>query len=175
MFAYKIQRGVLPYALLFIGMITIMYSGTVLFLLLAKPIILRTLELPNDFKQRILFYLSAIPLFVFGFYLTSIFPRIKLTRGGLKYRSILFYGQLRWNEIDNLFEMKNGTILISINPKRFFLFKGLLFQRLTGVFLGHKYPVLLLAPGLEQRDQIVEEIMTNSLVKKVRIFGDPNS
>jgi hypothetical protein len=177
MFMFKTQKGILPRALVVIGMVAIMFSGFILFLLSPeqRPLILGTLELP-DFKQRFLLYLSAILLFFFGLYLTSIYPRVLLTRVGLRYLGfILYYGQLRWNEIDELFELKNGTILISINPRRFFLFRGMLFQRLTGVLLGHKNPVLLLAPGLDQRDRVIEEIMANSLVKKVQKIGDPNS
>ena len=178
MFIFKSQKGILPRASLIIGAIAVMFSSVILILLSPgpRPIFVGTLELSDDFKQRILFYIFAILLFFFGMYLANIYPRILLTRGGLHYLGFTFYyGQLRWNEIDGLFELKNGTILISINPKRFFLFKGMLFQRLTGILLGHKCPVLLLAPGFDQRDRIIEEIMANSLVKKVRKFGDPNS
>jgi hypothetical protein len=177
MFMFKTQKGVLPRTLVIIGMVAIMFSGFILFLLSPepRPLILRTFELP-DFKQRFLLYLSAVLLFFLGLYLTSIYPRVLLTRGGLRYLGfILYYGQLRWNEIDELYELKNGTILISINPRRFFLFRGMLFQRLTGFLLGHEKPVLLLAPGLYQRDRVIEEIMANSHVKKVHKFGDPNS
>jgi hypothetical protein len=167
---FKHQRGLLPFALVITGGVAILFSGILLVLVSPepKPILLRDLEIPNDFELRILLYLSTMLLFFLGLYLTSIFPRILITRGGLTYLGfILYFGHLRWNEIDNLIELKNGTILISINPRRFFLFKGMLFQRLTGVLLGHKCPVLLLAPGLELRDQIIEEIMAKSLVKKV--------
>lgn len=175
---FKNQKGFLPFALVITGNVAILFSGIILLLLSPgpKPIFLRDLDLPDDFKLRILLYLSAILLFFFGLYLTSIYPRILLTRGGLKYLGfILYYGQLRWNEIDDLFELRNGTILISINPRRFFLFRGMFFQRLTGVLLGHKNPVLLLAPGLKQREQILTEIMRNSPAKKVRKISDTYS
>ena len=168
----------MPRALLITGIVTVLFSGVILILLSPepRPFFLVALELPDDFKIRILFFIFAILFFLLGMYLANVYPRVLLTRGGLHYLGFtLYYGQLRWNEVDDLFELKNGTILILINPKRFFLFKGLFFQRLTGILLGHKHPVLLLAPGLELRDRIIEEIMANSSVKEIHKFGDPNS
>jgi hypothetical protein len=172
---YKIQKGFLPLALLIIGMITIMYSLIVIFALLAKPIIFGKLELPSDFEQRVLFYLVAFPLLTFGLYLISIFPWIRLSKVGLKYRGLLFNGTVKWAEIDNLVELKGRIILLSIAPKRFFLLKGLLFQRFTGMLLGYEHPVILLSPGLQQREQILKEIMANSPAKEIRKTSDPYS
>jgi hypothetical protein len=178
MFGFKPQKGILSGSLLIIGAATVMFSWFIFFFLYLEPrsISVGSLEFPDDFRLRILFYTFAIFLFFVGLYLTNIYPRILLTRGGLHYLGFMFYyGQIRWNEIDSLFELKNGTILILINPKRFFMFKGMLFQRLTGVLLGHKRPVLLLAPGFELRDRIIQEIMANSLVKEVHKFGESKS
>lgn len=172
MFMFKPQKGILPRSLLIIGAATVMFSWFILILFISepRPIFVGTLALPDDFAIRILFFILAILLFFFGMYLANIYPRILLTREALHYLGFMFYyGQLRWNEIENLIELKNGTILVLISPKRFFLFKGMLFQRFTGVLLGHKQPILLLAPGLELRNQIIEEVMARDLVKNMHI------
>jgi hypothetical protein len=170
MFIFKPQKGILPRALLYIGAVAVMFSWVIIFFLFPEPEfgIIRIVEL-LDIKQRIFLCQAAILLFFFGIYLASIYPGILLTRGGLHYLGFMFYyGLLRWNEIDDLIELKNGTILILITPKRYFLFKGMLFQRLTGLLLGYKKPVLLIAPGFKLRDQIIEKILADGLVKKVR-------
>jgi len=178
MFMFRSQKGILPYTLLIVGAVTVMVSG-IIFILLSpepKPIFIRDLKPPDDLKIRVSIYIFAVLFFFFGMYLANIYPRILLTRGGIHYLGFMFYyGRLKWSEIDDLIELKNGTILVQINPKRFFLFKGMLFQRLTGALLGFKRPVLLLSPGLNQREQTVEKIMANSLIKKVHRFGNSDS
>ncbi|SRR6266508_1955651 len=172
---YKIQKGILPVTLLIVGMITILYSMIVLFLFSAKLIFLGKFELPSDFEQQISFYLPAIPLLVLGLYLTTVFPWIRLSQEGLRYRGLFFNGTVRWAEFNNIVELKNGIILLSISRKGFFPFRGLIFQRFTGILLRYEYPAILLAPGLEQREQVLAEIMAKSPVKEVRKVRDPYS
>jgi hypothetical protein len=170
---FRTQKGILPFTLLAIGIVTILFSWAIFIILSPEPIplLINILEPPDDFQIRILYFIFAVSLFFFGMYLANIYPRILLTQGGLHYLGFMFYyGQLQWNEIEDIIELKNGTILILINPKRFFLLKGMLFQRLTGVLLGHKQPVLLLAPGLELRNQIIEEVTARGLVENVHII-----
>jgi hypothetical protein len=172
---YKIQKGFLPITLLIIGMTTVIYSLIVIFILLAKPVIFGIFQLPSDFEQRVLFYIISFPLFIFGLYLTSIFPWIRLSQAGIKYRGLFINRTVRWAEIDNLVEVKGGIILLAINPKGSLLLKGLLFQRFTGILLGCNCPVVLMAPGLEQREQIINEVIANSSIKEIRKTNDPYS
>jgi len=163
---YKIQKGILPLTLLIVGMLTIMYSMVPLFIFFAPSIFLNKLVFPADFNQKMLFYLTAPPLGILGFYLTSIFPWIKVGRQGIKIRGVYINHLVKWSEISNLVEIKNGTILVLVNRKSSPLFNGLLFQRFTGMVLGYKHPAILLSPGLEQRDEVLKEVMTQLVVSK---------
>jgi len=170
---YKIQKGILPSILRIVGAVLILYSMLIFFKVMVWPIWQGNQS--SIFEQMIIFSTTSIPFFVFGFLLISVFPEVRLSQEGLRYRVLLFYGMVRWNEFYNLVEMKNGVILLSVNRKGLFFFNGLLVQRFIGYILRHEYPVILLAPGLEQRERMLEEIMANSPAKNLRKANDPYS
>jgi hypothetical protein len=168
---YKRQQGFFPFIFKFGGLVFISLS------------LIRFLEwLPRALLHQrvrnsdpILVLLTDVPIFlIFGLFFLNIFPDIRLTPDGLKYRvgPIPIYGLIKWSEIESVVQMKYEIIRIAIKRNGFLGFNRLFFQRYIGLFLHHEYPLLLLSPGLERRDEIVQEILIHSNVKKVRLAGD---
>lgn len=166
---YKKQRGLLPSIFNFGGLFAILCS-------IANFVVWFPQILP---PQRItdndtVGYLLTVPvvLLVTGLLLLSVFPEIRLTPEGLKYRVGPIHSLIKWSEIESVSQMKFDVIRIAIKRDGFVLFNGLLFQRFIGSYMRHEYPLLLLSNGLEKRDEIVQEILTHSNVKKVRLASD---
>jgi hypothetical protein len=167
---YKKQQGVLPFLFKFGGLVFILLS--IITFIVWFPRALFQQNVPANFDP-VAVLLSEFPIkLITGLLLLSIFPEIRLTPDGLKYRTGAIYGLIKWGEIESVTQKKLGVISIAINRDGFFLFNGLLFQRIVGWYMRHEYPLLLLSSGLENRHEIVQEILARSNVKKVKYTGD---
>lgn len=168
---FKTQKGAFPISSKIIGLSAILFS-----MFITSRFVLELFRQTEKHSLLIaLFFLSSIvaPFFIFGFLFLSIFPDVRLSSDGIRYRVWLAYGVVKWNEIENLVELNNGVIVISIQRKGFSVFRRLFFQRIVGYFIRHEYPVILLSRGLEQRESLLIEIMANCSVKQIRKMSDP--
>lgn len=168
---YKRQKGFLPFIFRFGGLVFI--SLSLIRFVEWFPRALLNQKVRNT--DPILALLTDVPLFlIFGLLFLNVFPDIRLAADGLKYRigPIPIFRIVRWDEIESVALMKHEIIRIAIKRDGFSYFNGLFFQWFIGLFLKHEYPLLLLSPGLDGRDDIVQEILTHSKVKKVRLAGD---
>jgi hypothetical protein len=168
---YKMQRGFLPFIFKFGGLVFI--SLSLIKFIEWFPRALLNQRVRNS--DPVLVLLTDVPiLLIFGLLFLNVFPDIRLTPDGVKYRvgPIPIYGLIEWSEIESVVQMKYEIIRIAIKRKGFFGFNRLFFQGYIGMFLHHEYPLLLLSPGLERRDEIVQEILTHSNVKRVKLTGD---
>jgi hypothetical protein len=170
---YKRQKGLFPIASTVLGMLIlfgIFIFGLDFFINLLKE---ETQITTFTVITALLYvFLILFPFSLIAGFLVSLFPEIRLTSQGVRYRWGLIYDTIKWDEIENLVELKNRTVLLSIRRKGISLLR-LYYQRIVGYYLKHEYPVLLLSPGLEQREMILSEIVKNSPVKDVRKVDDP--
>jgi hypothetical protein len=168
---FKTQKGVFPTLLKIIGLSAILFS-----MFITSRFILELFRQTERHSLIIpLFILSSItvPFFIFGFLFLSIFPDVRLSADGIRYRVWLSHNVVKWNEIENLIELNNGIIVVSIRRKGLAILRGLFFQRIIGYFIHHEYPVILLSRGLEHRKSIVIEIMNSCPGMKIRKLSDP--
>jgi len=128
---------------------------------------------------RILFYFfleyvpSFIPFWFVGMFCACLFPEIKITPNGIKYR-VLFFNPLLipWNEVEDLRQLKGNTMALFFVTKGSFLIRGQYFNRLFSVLLRDDNLVIFLAPGLVNRDKILKEIIEKSSAKTIKKPGD---
>ena len=163
---YKRQNGVLPLTasvagtvLLLIGILVSLNFGIPYFgeHALQQPFsLLRLLILLVVIATTMLFFLS--PLWYIGAVLVTLFPKVWLVERGVKYRVIVFTGLLKWDEVDHIIRLRNDYVALAINRRGFALFNGLYFNRVHALFIGHEQPVLLLAPGLKDRERLLQEV-----------------
>jgi hypothetical protein len=167
---YKRQRGLLPFILRLGGLVAILQS--MITLIVWVPRALFHQNVPANYDP-IIVIITDFPIYlVMGLLLLSVFPEIRLTPDGLKYRVVAIYGLIKWSEIESVEQIKYEMIRIAIKRDGLSYFNGLFFQRIIGWYMRHEYPVLLLSPGLEGRDEIVQEILLHSIVRKVRVASD---
>jgi hypothetical protein len=149
----------LPYMLFAIGMLTMLFSGVLLFI-----------STPSIFYVKPYVTFNSIPLislsvllFLFGNWLSWIFPAVKVTRNGLRCKHMFFYGSVKWSEMDTVLEFKNGVTALSINRKGLPLLNGLFFEWLTGKALRQKVPMILFTPEFFGGDKTIpQEIIANT-------------
>ncbi|WKZ50324.1 MAG: hypothetical protein QY329_12770 [Anaerolineales bacterium] len=168
---YKRQQGFLPFIFRFGGLAFISFSIIRFVEWFPRALLLQKVRNTDP----ILALLTDVPIFlIIGLLLLNVFPDIRLTSDGLKFRTgpIPLYFLIRWGEMESVVQMKHEIIRIAIKRSGFFIFNGLFFQGFIGLFLQHEYPLLLLSPGLDRRDEIVQEILTYSNVKKIKLVRD---
>mgnify|MGYP002067116632 CR=1 FL=1 len=158
---YRQQNGFFPTLCRFFGLI--MISISMIFLVPGLiPLLYPQVLLGNMLANTSGVFPSC---FIFGMFFISLFPRLRLTENGVRYRFMFFTGTIRWEEIKHISQARNGIILISIYRKGFFLFNGLFFQGLLAWFIGNDFPLLLISSSLVQRNQFMQEILSRGGVK----------
>jgi hypothetical protein len=114
--------------------------------------------------------LAALVLFLvgqimIGTMLVGLFPDVRVSKEGVGYKYLLFLGQIYWNEISEVYEVTRprlfkGCIALIISREGYsrLCTKGLYHQTLHARFIGAGLPILLISPGLENRDEILNTI-----------------
>jgi hypothetical protein len=93
------------------------------------------------------------------------FPDIRLVKSGLKYRFYgLISGLIRWNEIERLVNLPGGHVAVVIARKGIPLLNGLFVNKLYGRVFRYDYPILIMSPSLEGREEIIRLI--REMIKK---------
>lgn len=164
---YKVQRGALPFIASLFGAF-LLVLGMFVSLNFAIPDVMgyvsqrpfSAANLAVDILANVITMLFMLsPLWFIGAFLVSLFPEIRLVENGVKYRVLVFTGILKWREIDHVIRLRNDYVAVTINRKGLYFLNGLYFNRLQGIFIRHEQPVLLLAPGLEDREALLQEIV----------------
>jgi hypothetical protein len=156
---YKTQRSDIAYALTWVGMVVILISGAILFV-----------SMPTWFYRKPYVNFNPVPsiflailLFVLGYWLTCIFPAIKITDTGIRCKRMYFYKSVKWSEMENMVEFKNGTMALTIKRKGWPLLNGLFFEWLTSRALRIKDPLILFVPEFFGSDKTIpQEIIANT-------------
>ena len=159
LFKYKTQRSNIAFALSWGGMVVILVSFAIL--LVSMPP--KLYQKPNVGLYSVPSIILAILVFVFGYWLTCIFPTIKITDKGIQCKRMYFYISLKWREMDNMIELKNGMMALTIKRKGWSLLNGLFFEWLTSKALRQKHPVILFTPEFFGGDKTIpQQIIANT-------------
>jgi hypothetical protein len=167
---FKKQRGVIPYLTFIIATIVLVFAALVSLNFAIPDIIDHAMRRPFSavdlvFEALInlvtaLFLLS--PLWFVGGFLASLFPELRLVDEGVKCRSIVFTGIIKWSEIDHMIRLPNAYVALTIHRRGVSFMNGLYFNRVQGMIIRHERPVLLIAPGLDDHDALLGEIRSRS-------------
>lgn len=173
---YKRQDGLLPLLSKTLGLL-LLGTTAIVCLRLAVDSVMHgrttaiqygALDFIFDVSAGITFgVLLMSPIWLLGMLLLSMFPQIRLTNEGLKYRVIRRQRLIRWREIEKLIELRNGVTAITISRTGSHLLNGLYFNSICGFMIRHEKPVVFLAPGLQDRDAVVREIVQMSSAKSI--------
>ncbi len=165
---FKKQRGVIPYLTSIIATIVLVFAALVSLNFAVPDIIAYAMRRPFSavdllFEALInlvtaLFLLSPL-WFVAGF-LASLFPELRLVDEVVKCRSIVFTGVIKWPEIDHMIRQPNAYVALTIRRKGVSFMNGLYFNRVQGMIIRYERPVLLIAPGIDDHDALLREIMS---------------
>jgi hypothetical protein len=164
---YSVQKGFVP---LITGVVSVILPLWVLILdtnYVFENINTRIPELMGDSTKplwsvvvMVYFFTMLFPVII-GLLLASIFPNIEIRRDGLSFKYWGFWGsKVKWNEIDSLVYYPNGYIVMRLDKRGLSIFNGLYFNDLQGKVLKSQLPILVLSPGLENREEMVAEILT---------------
>lgn len=169
---YKRQQGLLPLLFHFGGLIFL--SLSIINLIVWIPRALFHQNVPANFDPIVVLLTDFPVLVIAALLLLNVFPEIRLTPEGLKYHvwPLPIFGLIRWSEVESVVQVRFEFIRIAINRDGVSFFNGLLFQRIIGWYMRHEFPLIFLSPGLQSREEIVQEILRHSNVKKVRLASD---
>jgi hypothetical protein len=107
----------------------------------------------------VLFFTMFFPVF-FGMLLASFFPTIEIRRDGLNCSYWEFINcRVKWEEVESLAYYPNGYIVLRIEKRGLPILNGLYFYSLQARILRTRLPVVILSPGLEKRNELIEEIL----------------
>lgn len=126
----------------------------------------------DTFGSMIIGIMVLSPIWLISRFFLTIFPLVDLDPRGIRVHILTHRDLILWSEIYNIVEYKNGIIAIFISRKGFYLLNGLYFHKLCGFLVKHEDPVLFLAPKLESREVVLQEIMKNSPAKIARTSGN---
>jgi len=160
------QKGFLPVTThmlgIFIPSIFIVYGIKALAPRFVQSIQGQDIELiVFKFVQLLLgFLLYWLLPFFWGILISSLFPYIRLTKRGLL--QVFFGGLIQigitWDEIDGLLLLPRNYVAIRINRSGLPIFNGLFFNAIVGRLVRSDMPAILIAPGLEKREMVLNEI-----------------
>jgi hypothetical protein len=165
---YNRQNGLLPFTgrLLGVGILTYA-SAIILFEAIANLI---TNHSPIDIVATLIAAVVMLffPLWI-GLFLVKMFPSIRVIANGIKYSSASFMnGNITWNEIEELLLFENGYMAIAFQRPGFFLINGAYFYKLYGILIGHEANILFLAPKVSNKEEILEAIYQDTLIKDAK-------
>lgn len=163
------QKGILPFITTFLGIaIPCTFFGGAISLLFpgfASSVNSKPFGYVIEKTIQLLFGLALYLIlpFFWGIFFSGIFPAIRFTKGGLKY---MYFGGLikrtiKWNEIDHWVELPAGFLALIVNRPGFPLLNGLFMNAIYGGLLRLGEPVILLSPGIKDRDKMLQEIAQN--------------
>jgi hypothetical protein len=165
---YIRQKGCLPTFVNVIGTILIGYFiiASIIYSV-NKAISLSSLYPINEALGRtivifliLIFIVSLIPI-LFGMFLLTMFPRIKIIDTGISYKYLYFFNKtIAWKEISSIIELKfpKGYSALILSRNGFFLLNGLFLNWLYGVLFRLYKPILLISGGLEDKDEFIGQI-----------------
>ena len=124
---------------------------------------------PDSLVKVLVLVVTFSVVVVMGITLAGLFPGIRLTAQGIRYKYLMFLGgTIKWPEVEKVVKLHqlNGFIAVAVKQYHASLLSkiSLIPNYFYGLLLGFEQPVILFAPGLRQRDQIIEEILKNGHV-----------
>lgn len=160
------QRGILPIIFRISG-IAALSASVLTFVVWFPHVLIHENVPPNSDPLAVL--IVFIPCFLFtGFLLLSVFPPVQLLPTGFAYRLLFFYTVVEWSDIVLVEELRNGIICVSIRPRSFFHRYRFFFQHFVGSYMRRTYPVVLLSPGIQNYERVIDEIISYSHAKHAR-------
>ena len=172
---YSQQKGFWPLLTKLAGMIILVYGIAAGLTALVEQIIE---SLDKNYPLIVILIASIAALLVLGIpvwvglVLVNLFPAIRVTQEGLKYKALSFFGGLiTWGEIDDVLILSNKFVVVSFVKPGFFLFNGTYFNKLCGLLIKHEGTVLFLSPGIADEADILLEIYKNSSIKQPKFIG----
>jgi hypothetical protein len=104
----------------------------------------------------------SVPL-IAGALFVNAFPEIRCSEKGLETRVYkIFITTFPWEELNEIIEAPHNIKAVVIKRRGLNLVNGLYSNQIYGHNVKSKFPVLLLAPGLENRDEIINFIEFNN-------------
>jgi hypothetical protein len=164
------QKGILPFITTFLGIVIpcafFLGAISILFPGFASSINSKPFDYMIEKTVQILIGLALYLIlpFFFGVFFSGLFPAIRFTKDGLKY---MYFGglikrKIQWNEIDHWVELPWGFLALVIDRPGLPLLNGLFMNAIYGGLLRLGEPVILLSPGIENRNKMLQEIERNS-------------
>jgi|WetSurMetagenome_2_1015567.scaffolds.fasta_scaffold274221_1 hypothetical protein len=168
---YKSQRGCLPYFTSLLGTILFVCVCTIFLIINVDSLFaVGSLSFTNEtikivFSHLVISLIILILFLPWPLFFSEIFPAVRASKEGVKYRYLYFFGGLiRYQEIEEIADLKKPSNykLIVISRKGFFIFNGLWMATFLGFLItGQMIPVLVLSPGIEDREKLLDEIQRN--------------
>ena len=173
---YKTQKGCLPSLVTSIG--GLFFVGSLTYIVILDIIVateFRSTIFYEELSRRLfsalvitlIFLLLIIPLTLM---IAGMFPALRVTKEGLKYRFLGFWGGLiHWKEIEEIIDIKwpHNYKAIVISRKGLFLFNGLWSHVFYGLlFVGQLVPIILISPSVNAHEELQKEIYKNMEPKK---------
>jgi len=163
---YSVQKGILPVITSIVSFALPIWVVILDLKYIFENINARIPQIMGDSTKPVwlvitmlLFFTMFFPLF-FGLLLASIFPVIEIRRDGLNFCYWTFFNcKVKWQEIDSLIYYQNGYIILRIDKRGLSIFNGLYFNSLQARFIRSQLPILVFSPGLENRNEIIKEIL----------------
>ena len=151
------QKGFIPTTTILVSyLIPLGIFGSYLtFILDEKP------QVIYGWKVISLSFISVFLLLGFGvfFRLASIFPTLEISESGLKTSYWMFFRKkIKWDDVESIVYYPNGYVILKIN-RTGFPFTGLYYYQLMGMRLKVRKPVIVLAPGFEEREKFINEML----------------
>lgn len=135
-----------------------------------------SVEVVNNIKQDRAALSDTLPYaivwifpYFMGRFILGLFPSVQNLPTGIRIdKGLGFAKTILWDEIENIIERKNETIVLIINSKGLSAFNGLYFNEIYGRFLNIDKPIVLFSPSLENREEILQEIINKSSIHHIK-------
>jgi len=105
------------------------------------------------------------PLLLMSIFFGSMFPEVKPTKEGLWFRVLVFFsGVVMWKDIEGLAEVNIPAKCVAVVVSSTLvgsLLRGMWANAIYGIVNRFDRPLILLSPGLEKRQHVIDEIRSN--------------
>jgi hypothetical protein len=156
---------------LLIAICTLLSGTRIIFLLLNSE----NYADPGDGERyvRVIFVMLLATLI--STIMVGMFPDIKVEDRGIRYRLFYIYTMLiKWEEMEDILFLRNGFIALGISRPGVSLFNGLYLNKLYSHIIKYDQPILFLSPGLEKKEEILQEIIEKSHPRIIELNKYPN-
>jgi hypothetical protein len=164
------QKGFIPLLSKLFGIAIFVYPLPSLFVFAVSKTLTNHAPIDIVFTFMAVAIVLLFPVWL-SLFLVKMFPSIELTDEGIHCISIgLVKTLIRWNEIESLFQFKNGYLGLVFNKPGAFFLNSSYYNILYGMVIRRDAPVLFLSPNTENLEGILSTIFEHSNAKSVRKY-----